>query len=66
MSESPNCAEQREEQTELEETGGAEVRRFKMGIVDFQYCSWSSRPTTKAYNNEERLPYLRGIPIWLR
>lgn len=33
MSESENCVEQREEQTELEEAGGAEVRRFKMDIV---------------------------------
>lgn len=33
MSESANCVEQREEQTELEEAGGAEVRWFKMGIV---------------------------------
>lgn len=33
MSESANCEEQREEQAELEEAGGAEVRWFKMGIV---------------------------------
>lgn len=31
MSESANCEEQREEQTELEEAGGAEVRWFKNG-----------------------------------
>lgn len=36
MSESANCVEQREEQTELEEAGGAEVRWFKTGIVSFQ------------------------------
>lgn len=33
MSESANCVEQREEQTELEEAGGAEVRRFKTGAL---------------------------------
>lgn len=33
MSESANCAEQREEQTELEEAGGAEVRWFKTDII---------------------------------
>lgn len=33
MSDNANCEEQREEQTELEEAGGAEVRWFKVGIV---------------------------------
>lgn len=37
MSESLSCVEQREEeQTELEEAGGAEVRWFKPGIVSSQ------------------------------
>lgn len=33
MSDNANCEEQREEQTELEEAGGAEVRWFNIGIV---------------------------------
>lgn len=33
MSESETCVEQREEQTELDEAGGAEVRRLNVGIV---------------------------------
>ena len=33
MSESANCEEQREEPTELEEAGGAEVRTFQMLAV---------------------------------
>lgn len=36
MSESANCVEQREEQAEVEDAGGAEVRCFKMGIISFR------------------------------
>lgn len=32
MSDNANCEEQREEQTELEEAGGAEVRCFKSAL----------------------------------
>lgn len=35
MSDNAYCEEQREEQTELEEAGGAEVRCFNIGIVFF-------------------------------
>lgn len=42
MSESANCEEQREEQAELEEAGGAEVRWFKMGIVSSQHRVFTS------------------------
>lgn len=38
MSESVNCEEQREEPTELEEAGGAEVGRSKTFIVLFPRC----------------------------
>lgn len=38
MSESANCEEQREEQTELEEAGGAEVGLSKTVIVCFPHC----------------------------
>lgn len=38
MSESANCEEQREEPTELEEAGGAEVGLSKTLIVPFSRC----------------------------
>lgn len=38
MSESANCEEQREEPTELEEAGGAEVGLSKTLIVSFPRC----------------------------
>lgn len=50
MSESLNCVELREEQTELEEAGGAEVGWFKTGIVSAHlsqnppYQSVTSKP----------------------
>lgn len=42
MSDNTNCEEQREEQTELEEAGGAEVRWFNIGIVSSQHCVFRS------------------------
>lgn len=36
MSESANCVEQREEQAEVEDAGGAEVRYVKTGIISSQ------------------------------
>lgn len=38
MSDNANCEEQREEQTELEEAGGAEVRWFNIAIVSSWHC----------------------------
>lgn len=61
MSESANCEEQREEQTELEEAGGAEVRWFKLGIVS------SARPylfhgdVGQVSISETPIPYLRVL-----
>lgn len=49
MSESLNCVEQREEQTELEEAGGAEVRRFKTGFVSARLSP--------------NLPHDRSLPV---
>lgn len=37
MSDNANCEEQREEQTELEEAGGAEVRWVNIGIVSSRH-----------------------------
>lgn len=42
MSDNANCEEQREEQTELEEAGGAEVRWFNIGIVSSQHYVFRS------------------------
>lgn len=66
MSESENCAEQREEPTELEEAGGPEVRRFKMGFV------FSIYPRTPMFNTPQTftttiapVPCLRISGFWL-
>lgn len=42
MSDNANCEEQREEQTELEEAGGAEVRWVNIGIVSSRHGGFTS------------------------
>lgn len=58
MSESANCEEQREEQTELEEAGGAEVRWFKMGIVSAPRSYIFHRDVTQVSIAETPIPYV--------
>lgn len=43
MSESENCAEQREEPTELEEAGGPEVRRALSALVTQEHVCLTCR-----------------------
>lgn len=57
MSESANCEEQREEQTELEEAGGAEVRWFKMGIVSSTRTYLFHTDVTQVSNSDPLFQY---------
>lgn len=59
MSESANCEEQREEQTELEEAGGAEVRWFIMGIVSSPRTDLFHRDVAQVSIYETPVPYVR-------
>lgn len=66
MSESANCEEQREEPTELEEAGGAEVGLSKTFIVLFPRCVVTS--VTGLPHNSLPLPcpdvyYIVSVPL---
>lgn len=65
MSENANCVEQREEQAELEEAGGAEVSWFLTGIPSARHRVSFTKPHTHVCNSGVSVPYQMAFQISL-